>query len=167
MKKVILFVAAALVLATGCDSYEQQNEFTEQALAETPSGYTPTNEDGAIVDSSEIDDGDWRTAPEYEIGVIVEPAFPNPAETGPIYLPITVTFPDLVQGQLVLCAFDANDNFFFIDNFRGAQGTYTFIMNLNQFGVDNRLVRVFVMEAPSASCRGAREVVSYGDILIR
>ena len=166
MKEIVLFIAVALVLATGCDSYEQQNEFTEQALGETPSSFTPTNEEGMITDSSAIDEEDWRTAPEYS-GIIVEPAYPNPAETGPVYLPVTVTFPDIVQGQLVLCAFDVNDNFFFIENFREAQGTYTFTISLNQFGVDNQLVRVFVMEAPSASCRGAREVVSYGDILIR
>ena len=167
MKKISLFVIAALILATGCDSYEQQNEFTEQALAETPRGYTPTNEDGVVTDSSEIDAEDWRTAPEYKIGVIVEPAFPNPAETGPVHLPVTVTHPGTVQGQLVLCAFDANDDFFLIDSYVGANFT---IGGLNQFDVDNQLVRVFVMEAPAGAsfpCKRARNVVSYGDILIR
>ena len=51
-------VVLALLLAGGCDTAEQQNDFEDEAFS-TPSGFTRTDENGQILSE---DKDDWRTA---------------------------------------------------------------------------------------------------------
>lgn len=154
----------AIVLVAGCDTYEQQNEFTERAFGEQPAGYTPTDENGNVTDSTELDDDDWRTAPAYS-GVIVEPAYPNPLSEGVGHISITVPFLESVDGRLVLCAFGPHSQLRTIDSLPETTGTQVLII---QPGHVRRtgLVRFFIMDSVTTECSTAREVISYGDVMI-
>lgn len=153
-----------VTVASGCDTYEQQNEFTERAFGEQPEDYTPTDIDGNV-DSTSIDDDDWRTAPAYS-GVIVKPAHPNPLSEGVGRISITVPFLESVDGRIVLCAFAPNNSRFrTIDSLPETTGTQVLII---QPGHVRRtgLVRLFVMDSVTTECSAAREVISYGDVMI-
>lgn len=165
--RLSLYLLAALafvftVSLGGCDTVEEQRDFTEEAFGEQPSGFTRTDEDGNV-DSTEVDPDDWRTAPSFS-GVNVSPVYPNPIESGFARLDVLVPFGS-VQGQLLVCAF-ISDRFEEIDRFQQADGAFTFVLGTAQFGVSDELVRLFLMEAPGGSCGTARRVVSYGDLYI-
>ena len=80
-------VVLALLLAGGCDTAEQQNNFEDEAFS-TPSGFTRTDENGQILSE---DKDDWRTAPVYSTSVLIDPAFPNPtAASDFVNVPVSV-----------------------------------------------------------------------------
>ncbi len=152
-----LLVVLALLLAGGCDTAEQQNDFEDEAFS-TPSGFTSTDENGQILSE---DKDDWRTAPVYSTSVLIDPAFPNPAAPSDfVNVPVSVREFNSIQGGLELVSFDENGIPRRLDEIRDARdpGAYVFTFNPALLGVQG-LVRLFILDT-----RGT--LVSYGDLSI-
>ncbi len=146
-----------LALTAGCDTADLQKDFEDRAFA-TPEGFTQTDDTGKILSE---DQDDWRTAPAYIAGVLIDPAFPNPARPGSfISIPVRVTNFDTVQGGLELVSYDANRIARRLAEIRDARdpGSYVFRFNGNLLGVSG-LTRVFIVDNLGG-------LVSYGDLLI-
>ena len=152
-----LLVAFALLIGSGCDTADQQNEFEDDAFS-APSGFTRTDESGQILSE---DPDDWRTAPVYSTRVLIDPAFPNPAApTEFVSVPVSVREFNSIQGGLELVSFDENGLPRRLDEIRDARdpGAYVFTFNLALLGVQG-LTRVFILDT-----RGT--LVSYGDLFV-
>ncbi len=150
-------VVLALLLAGGCDTAEQQNNFEDEAFS-TPSGFTRTDKNGQILSE---DKDDWRTAPVYSTSVLIDPAFPNPATPSDfVNVPVSVREFNSIQGGLELVSFDENGIPRRLDEIRDARdpGAYVFTFNPGLLGVQG-LVRLFILDT-----RGT--LVSYGDLSI-
>ena len=150
-------VVLALLLAGGCDTAEQQNDFEDDAFS-PPSGFTRTDENGEILSE---DKDDWRTAPVYSTSVLIDPAFPNPTAPGDfVNVPVSVRQFNSIQGGLELVSFDENGIPRRLDEIRDARdpGAYVFTFNPGLLGVRG-LIRLFILDT-----RG--NLVSYGDLSI-
>lgn len=152
----LLILLSGLLLLSGCDTQDRQDEFAAEA-GRPPAGFTETTAGGEVVAE---DEDDWRTAPVYFGAVRVDPASPNPATAGDlISIPIT-TFPsDRVPGRLSLRALNNADRFFEIQSLE-LQGSGLYGFSFDTAVLPRRgLQRVFLFD-------GVGELVSYGDILV-
>jgi len=138
-----------------CDSMEDQETFENQAFA-VPSNFTHTNNSGVI---ESMDGDDWRVSPAYRGRIIIDPAFPNPVESGgSVSIPVRIRFSNSVQGGLQLTTYDSNGIPRRLDSIANANDTGSYVFRfmprtLNLQG----LVRVFIVDT-----RG--RLVSYGDL---
>ncbi len=138
-----------------CDSAEDQETFEDQAFAE-PSRITKTDGSGTI-ESTDTDD--WRVSPAYVGRIVIDPAFPNPVESGgSVAIPVRIRFSDSVQGGLQLTTYDSNGIPRRLDSIPNANdiGSYVFRFMPRTLQLQG-LVRVFIVDT-----RG--RLVSYGDL---
>jgi len=152
-----LLVVLTLLVGSGCDTAEEQNDFEGEAFS-LPSGFTRTDKNGNILSE---DTDDWRTAPVYLTRVLIDPAFPNPSTPGDfVNIPVRVLDFDSVQGGLELVSFDENGIPRRLDEIRDARdpGAYVFTFNPGLLGVQG-LIRVYILDTLG-------NLVSYGDLFI-
>ena len=75
--KLLLF-CSTLFLLSACSQNEEQSDFEDQAL-QSPSGILEMNATGSRVDGGEVDENDWRTAPDFSgLFSVATVAYPNP-----------------------------------------------------------------------------------------
>lgn len=152
----LLLFTIFIILVSGCDAVDEQRDFVDEARL-PPEGITETDERGNILSE---DEDDWRTSPRYATRVVVDPAFPNPANGSFVSLNVTVREFNVVVGGLELGSFDAQGRFTRLDDIRQASdpGLYTFVFNPSALGLaPGSLVRVYILDDPG-------EIVSYGDL---
>lgn len=158
----LLALLLTLVLVTGCDTNEAQDEFFLQS--ELPAeGITPTNESGEVVGDPDPDD--WRTAPTFQGSVEVRPAAPNPVErNGLVTIIVQDTFGDVLTGGVYAAARDDNNRFVRLDTDTGNGPFYSLSFRPTQLrlvgGDAARLYRIRIFTNDS-------RLVSYGDLLVR
>lgn len=144
----------------GCDSQGQQEAFAEEANL-PPDRITRTDDTGRIL---EEDQNDWRTAPFFLGRVLMSPAYPNPANSGFITVPVQVIGTNAVRGSIQLWAFDANLRLFRLDQIPDPAGEvlepggYVFTFPVSLLG-QKGLHRLFIMDSLG-------EIISYGDLLV-
>lgn len=162
---VLLVTLAGGGSVTGCDTFNEQNEFADAAWEEPPAGITRTDEDGEVL---QRDEDDWRTAPLYQGAIDFDPAYPNPtAGRRRVTLPFLVTDFNSISGSLILRGFDNRGNFVSLDEVRdaGQTGFHTFSFPASLLSTSGDLSsieglhRLFVLDA-----RG--ELVTYGDLRV-
>ena len=160
----VLLLAVLAVSSAACDSNSAQNKFAERAFSEEPEGYTRTLPSGAV-DSSRIDEDDWNIGPNYEFGMTVDPAFPNPTSGSAISL-LVQTGIDGQQGtNLTLCTNDPGGGLLALRSRRASSGALlTFNLSPSQVPPSGPgLKRLYVLDNNGASCSG--RLVTYGDVL--
>ena len=152
----ILIAAVLLVLSTGCDSQQQQDEFVASA-SRSPEGFVRTDETGAIIDE---DEDDWRTAPVFLGKIRFDPPYPNPISGDFLTLPVTVLEFDAIQGGLVLRARDASGQLRLLDEVTDASSPGAYIFRFSPVILARTgLVRIFVFDRLG-------ELITYGDVQI-
>ena len=153
MKRTLPILLAVLAL-TGCDTQKAINQFEDEA-ALTPSGFTSTDRDGVVLSQ---DDDDWRTSPGFFGKVRVDPAYPNPAPTGLVTVPVSVLEFNAVGGGLILRARDSSGRLVAVDEIPDASDPGGYIFQFTPaILARSGLIRLFVLDRIG-------NLVSYGDI---
>jgi len=155
----LVAVVAALLVASGCDSHGQQDEFADDASA-VPAGFVRTV-DGTEILEDDLDD--WRTAPLYAGKVSIRPAYPNPAAVDDFAtVPFSVTAFNAVVAPIQLKARREGTGPLItletIDR-AGDPGSYAMTFSAARLGRTG-LHRLFLFDA-------AGELVSYGDLMVQ
>ena len=153
---VLVLLGLALAWTSGCDSQSQQEEFEDQAFAETPAGFTQ-RQDGE--NPSSVDGDDWRTAPLFENDVVLTPAFPNPVPSSG-FVNIPISFQGLAPGTMYAYARDEEGRLRQeLDRLSHSDfGIGQFDFSAGLLG-GRGLHRVFILD-------GAGALVSYGDVMV-
>lgn len=151
-------VMLLLLLGTGCDSTEAQEEFVLDAR-QVPRGITRTDQNGRIL---EADDDDWRTGPLFGASILVDPAFPNPTGGESVSVQFSIREFNAFPGGLEIGSFDETARFRRLDALPEATdvGLYEFNFNPVVLGRAANVIRVFILDING-------EIVSYGDIQIQ
>ncbi len=151
------FAIFIVILGSGCDSQEQQNNFSADASL-PPKGFTATNESGEIISE---DEDDWRTSPIYFGKVRISPLYPNPENVEFVTVPINILQFDTAQGGFTLRAYDETLNsLILLDRMADINGPGGYVLRFSPAVIGRTgLVRVFVFDS-------ANEIVSYGDLMI-
>lgn len=153
----VLPITVILVgILAACDSTSSQEDFLKDATS-PPSGFSQTDETGQVIAE---DTDDWRTAPFFVGKVVVDPAFPNPANAGgTVTIPVRILQFEDLSGRMALRV-DVRDQFILLDELLDTSSPGARIFQFNTAQINEAgLHRLFILD-------DFNEIVSYGDLLI-
>ncbi len=158
MPRWVILLLFCVLVATGCDSTEAQDDFVRDARL-VPEGITRTDANGRILEN---DENDWRTGPLFGASILVDPAFPNPSGGAFVTVQISIREFNAFPGGLEIGSFDETGRFAQLDYLPEASdlGLYEFSFNPAVLGRASNLIRLFVLDVNG-------EIVSYGDLQIQ
>jgi hypothetical protein len=162
MIRTLFLASVCLCLLPACDTNVGQDEFFLESQL-PPEDYTRTFE-GGIIDSTQIDPNDWRTAPAFRGAVEVDAAYPNPLSRDD-FVTIVVRDPfEEITGGVRVRGYDDSGRSIRLGDDVGNALVYavTFVPSPLRItgGDDARLYRLQVFD-------NNNRIISYGDILVR
>jgi len=164
---IILIVLFIFFLFMGCGINEDQRNFEDAALT-PPAGITEMTINGKPVKNGEIDNSDWRIAPEFSGLVNISTApYPNPVPfNGTIFIELYITGVQAVNGlQVFVYRPDMNrlSGPFYVEDHSLAPGLTVISFSASEIAKTGtsggNLHRIIIYDT-------SQNIITYGDIKV-